>query len=139
MFNLDPTKLLIVGVVAVLVLGPDKLPHFARQVGDLWRSLNEMRHRVETEVRAKLPDLPPATEIAHLARSPVALIDRLSTMAPGSEGVTDRTTMSDVWDGVGARLETPVPELDVQGHRDVSALERHHQAPVALEGDATLN
>ncbi len=32
MFNLDPGKLLIIGIVAVILLGPDRLPQVARQV-----------------------------------------------------------------------------------------------------------
>ena len=32
MLNLDPAKLLIIAVVAVILLGPDKLPQVARQV-----------------------------------------------------------------------------------------------------------
>jgi Sec-independent protein translocase protein TatA len=80
MFNLDPAKLLIIAVVAVILLGPDKLPQFARQVGGAWRSLNEFRHRMEADVRGHIPDLPSGAEIAHLARSPTALLNKLSTL-----------------------------------------------------------
>ena len=80
MLNLDPAKLLIIAVVAVILLGPDKLPQVARQVGGAWRSFNEFRHRMETEVRGSIPDLPSTTDIARLARSPSALLNHLSTM-----------------------------------------------------------
>jgi sec-independent protein translocase protein TatB len=80
MFNLDPGKLLIIAVVAVILLGPDKLPQVARQVGGAWRSFNEFRHRMETEVRGSIPDLPSTNEIARLARSPSALLNHLSSM-----------------------------------------------------------
>ena len=88
MFNLDPGKLIVIGVVAIILLGPDKLPQFARQVGGAWRTFNEFRHRMESEVRSSMPDLPPTSEIARLARSPSALLHHLSTMAPedGEEG-----------------------------------------------------
>jgi Sec-independent protein translocase protein TatA len=33
MFNLGPEKLMMVLLVALIVLGPDKLPNAARQVG----------------------------------------------------------------------------------------------------------
>jgi hypothetical protein len=52
----------------------------ARQVGGAWRSFNEFRHRMETEVRGSIPDLPSTTDIARLARSPSALLNHLSTM-----------------------------------------------------------
>jgi sec-independent protein translocase protein TatB len=80
MFNLDPGKLLIIAVIAVILLGPDKLPQVARQIGGAWRSFNEFRHRMETEVRGSIPDLPSSNDIARLARSPSALLNHLSTM-----------------------------------------------------------
>jgi sec-independent protein translocase protein TatB len=89
MLNLDPAKLLVIAVVAIILLGPDKLPQVARQVGGAWRSFNEFRHRMETEVRNTMPDLPSTTEIARLARSPSALLDHLSNMGPGETGVDD--------------------------------------------------
>jgi sec-independent protein translocase protein TatB len=76
--NLDPSKLLIIAVVAVILLGPDKLPQVARQVGSAWRSFGEFRHRMESEVRSSIPDLPSSADIARLARSPSALLDHLS-------------------------------------------------------------
>jgi len=68
-------------VVAIILLGPDRLPQVARQVGGAWRSFNEFRHRMESEVRNTMPDLPPTSEIARLARSPSALLNHLSNMS----------------------------------------------------------
>jgi sec-independent protein translocase protein TatB len=82
MLNLDPGKLLVIGVVAIILLGPDRLPQVARQLGGAWRSFNEFRHRMESEVRNTMPDLPPTSEIARLARSPSALLNHLSNMSP---------------------------------------------------------
>src|SRR5579863_4236268 len=101
MFNLDPSKLLIIAVVAVILLGPDRLPAFARQVGGAWRSFTAYRHRLETEIRSSMPDLPSSAEIARLARSPHALLDHLSTMSPDPEatgataGATSRETRAE--------------------------------------------
>ena len=81
MLNLDPGKLLVIGVVAIVLLGPDRLPQVARQLGGAWRSFNEFRHRMESEVRNTMPDLPPTSEIARLARSPSALLNHLSNMS----------------------------------------------------------
>jgi len=85
MFNLDPGKLLVIAVVAIILLGPDRLPQVARQIGGAWKSFNEFRHRVESEVRNTVPDLPPTSEIARLARSPSALLHHLSTMSEQDE------------------------------------------------------
>jgi sec-independent protein translocase protein TatB len=78
--NLDPGKLLIIGVVAILILGPDRLPQVARQIGGTWRSFNSFRQKMEAEVRSNMPDLPSTSEIARLARSPSALLDNLANM-----------------------------------------------------------
>jgi sec-independent protein translocase protein TatB len=80
MLNLDPAKLLIIAVVAVILLGPDRLPHLARQVGGYWRTFNDYRHRMESQVRESMPDLPSSAEITRLARSPSALLDHLSAI-----------------------------------------------------------
>ena len=89
MLNLDPGKLLVIAVVAIILLGPDQLPQVARQVGGAWRSFNEFRHRMESEVRSTMPDLPSTSEIARLARSPSALLNHLSNM--GTDEARRRT------------------------------------------------
>lgn len=95
MFNLDPGKLLIIAVVAVILLGPDKLPQVARQLGAAWRSMNEFRHRMEAEVRGSIPDLPSTAEIAHFARSPTALLNRLSTLSDDSGSASANGVVGD--------------------------------------------
>src|ERR1700723_2822923 len=101
MFNLDPGKLLIIAVIAVILLGPDKLPQVARQIGGAWRSFNEFRHRMETEVRGSIPDLPSSNDIARLARSPSALLNHLSTMDGKGDAKPDGSTASGNGNGNG--------------------------------------
>ena len=88
MLNLDPGKLLVIAVVAIILLGPDRLPQVARQLGGAWRSFNEFRHRMASEVRNTMPDLPPTSEIARLARSPSALLNHLSNMSSDEENAS---------------------------------------------------
>ena len=151
MFNLDPAKLLIIAVVAVILLGPDKLPQFARQVGGAWRSLNEFRRRMESDVRDHIPDLPSSAEIAHFARSPTALLNRLSTLgesgeaedeaaaaAAGASAAADVTTNGNGHVPDGAPIEpfasgtapvaTPPPSSEPRPSSDVAAF-----------GDPSLN
>jgi len=68
---LSPAKLLVVLVVAVIVLGPDKLPKVARQVGTLWGDFRRLRQRLETDVRGNFPDLPSTERITQAVRSPI--------------------------------------------------------------------
>jgi len=78
MLTLSPAKILVVLVVALIVLGPEKLPGMARQIGAAWGDLRRWRARLETEVRGVFPDLPPAHEVAQAVRSPLAFLDRLA-------------------------------------------------------------
>ena len=91
MLNLDPGKLLVIAVVAILILGPDRLPQVARQIGGTWRSFNDFRQRMETEVRSSVPNLPSTSEIARLARSPSALLDNLANL-DSSDGPIEAPT-----------------------------------------------
>ena len=78
MLSLSPAKLLVILVVALIVLGPEKLPQVARQIGAAWRDLRRLRTRLESEVRGAFPDLPPTHEVAQAVRSPLAFLDRLA-------------------------------------------------------------
>jgi sec-independent protein translocase protein TatB len=78
MLSLSPAKLLVILVIALIVLGPEKLPQMARQLGALWHDLRQWRGRLETEVRGTFPNLPPTHEVAQAVRSPLAFLDRLA-------------------------------------------------------------
>lgn len=78
MILLSPPKLLMIFVIALIVLGPDKLPSVARRVGAIWSEFSRWRAHVEGEVRATFPDLPSTTEIARAVRSPISMLDRLA-------------------------------------------------------------
>jgi Tat protein translocase TatB subunit len=60
---LDPAKLLIIGVVALVVLGPDKLPIAARTVSGLLRDLRRMRASLHDQVKSTVGSDPMMTEL----------------------------------------------------------------------------
>ena len=80
MLSLSPLKIVIVVVVALVLVGPDKLPGLARQIGGAWKAFRTFSTRVESEVRSTMPDLPSTGDIARLARSPVAFLDSLAKL-----------------------------------------------------------
>jgi sec-independent protein translocase protein TatA len=45
-FNVGPLELLVVLIIALIVLGPQRLPEVARSVG---RGMREFRHALDTE------------------------------------------------------------------------------------------
>jgi sec-independent protein translocase protein TatB len=78
MFSLSPVKIALIVAVMLIVLGPDKLPEVARQVGAMWKSAKQWQQKVESEVRDVVPDLPSTADIARIARSPVHLLNSLA-------------------------------------------------------------
>ena len=57
MFSLSIDKILLIGVIAVFLLGPDRLPHYAAQLARLTRSLRDMANGAKDRMRDELgPD-----------------------------------------------------------------------------------
>jgi TatA/E family protein of Tat protein translocase len=83
--SLSPLKLLLVAAVIMLLLGPDKLPEVAHRLGAGWRALKRLQEKMEAEVREAIPDLPSASEIARIARSPVSLLNQLADRVDAKE------------------------------------------------------
>ncbi len=76
MFDIGFTELLLVFVVTLLVVGPEKLPGVARKMGrflgQIKRTFNQIKHDVEQEleieaVKAKLKENAMAEEARQLA------------------------------------------------------------------------
>jgi len=56
-FGLTFEKLLIIGVIAVFLLGPERLPHYAAQLGRLVRSLRDLASGAKDRMREEMgPD-----------------------------------------------------------------------------------
>ncbi len=80
MLSLSPLKMVVVILVALVLVGPDKLPGLARQIGGAWKAFRSVSSKLEDEVRSSMPDLPSSGDIARFARSPVALLDSLAKL-----------------------------------------------------------
>lgn len=84
---------MVIVAVAMLLLGPDKLPEVAHKLGSSWRALKRIQERVEAEVRSAIPDLPSTGDIARIARSPINLLNQLADRVDANEefqsGVVD--------------------------------------------------
>lgn len=88
MLDLSPTKLVIIFVVVIVLLGPKRLPQVARQLGGAWRKLRTFASQMDDELRKTVPDLPSSHEIARFARSPVSILNRLADL-PQRDGHLD--------------------------------------------------
>ena len=123
MVLLSPPKLLVILVIALIVLGPDKLPSAARRVGALWSEFTRWRAHVESEVRAAFPDLPSTTEMARAVRSPISMLDRLADEHGAAAGAGARGVSV-----VGDDVVAPGPEPSAPGRASSGAA---GDAPVA--------
>ncbi len=54
MFGIGSTELLIIGVFAFILFGPDKVPELARTVGKFWKQFNEVREGMEQTIRMEM-------------------------------------------------------------------------------------
>ena len=107
MLDLSPVKILVVVVVALIVLGPDKLPQMARQLGAAWGDLRRFRTRLESDVRGAFPDLPPTHEVAQAVRSPLAFLDRLADEHEKSQTAAAGEVQATVDSDLPVTTETP--------------------------------
>jgi sec-independent protein translocase protein TatB len=89
---LDPGKLLVIGVVALVVVGPERLPKVARTIGTFWHDFSRWRATIDEQVRGVFPDLPATHEIVAAVRSPVTLLDRLARDAMAQSNPAEPST-----------------------------------------------
>jgi sec-independent protein translocase protein TatB len=54
MFGIGPLELVVIGIVAVLVFGPDRLPEFARTAAKLLRQVRQMVNNAQNDLRDEL-------------------------------------------------------------------------------------
>ena len=77
MFNVTGGELVIILLVALIVLGPDKLPEAIRKVGRVYGELRRMSQGFQSEIREALDE--PMREVR----------DTMNTMKGGFLGDTD--------------------------------------------------
>lgn len=139
MLDLSPLKILIIVVIGLIVLGPDKLPQFAKQAGAAWKTLRTLQERVESELRETVPDLPRSSDIARYARSPISLLNQLADRATADEADA-RAALADEGSAPSTAPDEPVG-TDGGGYRppDDAPRARDPERPPLAWGDPSLN
>jgi sec-independent protein translocase protein TatB len=85
--NLDPAKMLIILVLALVVIGPERLPRFARQAGSMWREVTRVRQQVVDEVRSAVPEIDQLPKIPKLKPGAVSgFLNDLTRSPAGAAG-----------------------------------------------------
>ncbi len=57
MFNVGAGELMVILLIALIVLGPDKLPDAARKIGNVMGELRRMSSGFQSEIRSAMDDV----------------------------------------------------------------------------------
>src|SRR5881628_7508 len=93
MFDIGLQEMLVIGVLALLVFGPGKLPELGRMIGralrEFRRASDEFRSTVETNLHINEPDPPPAVSQSQPATSEPATATLPSETEPLAPETSD--------------------------------------------------
>lgn len=73
MFNVGGSELIVIAVVALIVLGPDKLPGAMRQAGQFIGELRRLSNGFQTDFRTAMADAERQAELDSEKRTPGGL------------------------------------------------------------------
>jgi sec-independent protein translocase protein TatB len=96
-FNISATELLVIAIVALLILGPDKLPDAMRKLGRATRELRRITSGFEAELRDALSDPPEPAKpkpVAQAATNPTAPVQATDAAPDALPAETDASTAS---------------------------------------------
>src|SRR5437870_4477802 len=99
MFDIGLQEMLLIGVIALLVFGPAKLPELGRMLGramrEFRRASDEFRSTVETNLNLNEPDLPPtASTFESSAETSASTTTDTAPMPSETEPVVDAATVA---------------------------------------------
>jgi sec-independent protein translocase protein TatB len=100
-FNIGPMELLVLAIVAVIVIGPDRLPAMARDAARMLKTLRELATGARTQLRDEL-----GPEFADLG------LDELRNLNP--RVALQRAILGDEETGVRADLRKLDPREDLR-------------------------
>jgi sec-independent protein translocase protein TatB len=101
MFNIGPMEFLVLAIVAVIVIGPDRLPNMARDAARMLRTLRELATGARTQLRDEL-----GPEFADLG------LDELRNLNPRT--ALQRAILGDEENGIRADLRKLDPREDLR-------------------------
>jgi sec-independent protein translocase protein TatA len=111
MLNIGPQELLLVLVVALLVVGPARLPELGRSIGKGLRELRKAQDEVRRSIQVSLdePSTPPRRRPGRPAATGAAADDGPSPNGSNPEAAPASTTAAAVSEAVAAAQEAGPP------------------------------
>jgi sec-independent protein translocase protein TatB len=129
---LDPAKILMILVIAMIVLGPERLPKVAHQLGAAWRQVAKFREKLEAEVRTALPDV-------DLPKIPTTRAGRAAAAASFLAGLTDTSKPLKANGNADAAEETDADEGDEEAEETGETGETDASDSSRASGEAAAN
>src|SRR6185437_4795110 len=111
MFDITSSKLLILGVVALLVIGPKDLPALLRTVGKYMGIIK----RQAAEFRAQFDEAMRESELSELKKS-VENIHQETEASMREATSSVEKQLADASQGINAALEDPKPAIDTAAY-----------------------
>jgi sec-independent protein translocase protein TatB len=148
MFNIGAGELIFIVVAALLILGPQKLPEFARAIGKLVREFRRQTDDVRTVVEREFykmdeefideprPKLPPPVPAA--MPSPVPTVPPAVTQAPAevARAPVETASAEPGPEAPAAAAPSPSAEAPVAGADSADALPRLEPIPGTVARNA---
>ena len=140
MFGLSPTELIVILILALIVLGPNKFPEAGRALGKAMRGFRSVREDLTRELTVRL-DEPPRRPHDGVAGQEGAgpnceadRADRLDVAAP-SEPVVTASAPEPVWEDFGGYADSRESTVSENGEEarsrpSQSAPEENEPGPV---------
>jgi TatA/E family protein of Tat protein translocase len=125
MFNIGPLELMVILVIALLVVGPRRLPEVGRSIGRGIREFRKAQEEVQKTIQSALNEQPAST-----ARSVSGPDDG---PRPDGETATDRTDGTDGTDGTEAVRHVGQGLAELRKARD--EIQRSLRVDLDDEGD----
>ena len=135
MFEVGFSEIAVIAVIALIVLGPERLPKAARMAGTFLRKARQSFESLKLEVERELEADELKKQFAQIAAAPAALANVLQQPLAEAKAVLEHNV-----DAVMQSAKVPLPDLSKPGdlhaplNSDVSA---DAKAQVPQEGIAT--
>jgi TatA/E family protein of Tat protein translocase len=107
--NLDPAKLLVILILVLVLVGPEKLPKVARTIGAALHEFQRVRQEVVDEVRAAVPDSGDLPRIPRIPSVRGTLTGFISDTTQPAAGTKDGSTPNGSTAPARSRAPTGAP------------------------------
>ena len=134
MFNLSGSELVFLVLIALVVLGPDKLPEAMRKAGKAYADFKRMTSGFQSEMKSVLDEpLRELRETAEMAKQAATFDLNPLSPKPGTPPTQTGVGPTDLTANKPPVASTPVPAVSQAAWAEASSTEASSDAPPAVE------